>query len=392
MKSSAGEAEADRWAVALAEAPADVREQAEALRSTDAMQRLEALYALRRMGLAAAPATPVVVAQLADRTRLFVPDRSVLGSHEVHLGCAAAETLQHIGAAVVPAVRETMLADDDGRARALAAEVYFHVTFWPEEPRLRDLLREWPSNIMCEEGGRVRRRMNWAGRAYHEPGPVDRKAWLAALDDDQPWVRRYAAEALGRLGERRAIPRLIELLDDEHTPTRGAALVGLGILQVADSRVIEAALTERERSLFPREVVRVIGTPAVEPLIDVLVDSKTSASRRERAGWLLHTFGDEAPLPVLLMHVEHGQPEVRLWVIRLLGRFRDDPRVLEPLVEALDDEHAEVRQAAVDKLGSHTQTPPEVVAILEAMAEHDPDEVVRRRARMAVERLAEGQK
>lgn len=41
-----------------------------------------------------------------------------------------------------------------------------------------------------------------------------------ALNDDDSWVRMYAAEALAKLGDKSVIPRLIEVIGDDNQDSK----------------------------------------------------------------------------------------------------------------------------------------------------------------------------
>jgi HEAT repeat protein len=71
---------------------------------------------------------------------------------------------------------------------------------------------------------------------------------IAALGDENRSVRRSAAEALGRLGDVRAVEPLIAALGDESSSVRLYAAEALGKLRAAKAiaRIASAPLTERE--------------------------------------------------------------------------------------------------------------------------------------------------
>lgn len=59
---------------------------------------------------------------------------------------------------------------------------------------------------------------------------------IAMVKDDEAEVRAAAAEALGKLGDREAIPHLKELLKDDEGDVRKAAVEGLGKLAIEIAR------------------------------------------------------------------------------------------------------------------------------------------------------------
>lgn len=135
-------------------------------------------------------------------------------------------------------------------------------------------------------------------------------------------VRNRAAEQLGRLGERRAIEPLLDVLDRFH-------LVGAA----------EALAELREPRAIP-----------------LMIDRLEDPFIRERIGAALLTFGQEVQIPLMdalsvkrLFHGEEslGSRERRAEAARLLSELKAE-KAIEPIVELLDDEAEEVRlQAAL---------------------------------------------
>ena len=77
----------------------------------------------------------------------------------------------------------------------------------------------------------VRQEAATALSSYNSPAAFDAlKAALLSNGENQRFVRQYAAEALGKLGDRRAVPFLIEALRDESELVRPAVATALGQL------------------------------------------------------------------------------------------------------------------------------------------------------------------
>ncbi|MBN1883386.1 MAG: HEAT repeat domain-containing protein [Deltaproteobacteria bacterium] len=68
---------------------------------------------------------------------------------------------------------------------------------------------------------------------------------IRALKDERHEVRERAAEALGKLGDPRAVEPLIELLEDENLFVRYFSAVALG--EIGDARVIRSLKKARKR-------------------------------------------------------------------------------------------------------------------------------------------------
>lgn len=98
--------------------------------------------------------------------------------------------------------------------------------------------------LVCEEAALALSRYN-SEAAY--------EALLASLrqnDDDRSWsARRYAAEALGRLSDPRAVPALIEALRDDNPLVRPAVALALG--RLGDKEAVAAL--KRVRHTTPHQ-------------------------------------------------------------------------------------------------------------------------------------------
>ena len=159
--------------------------------------------------------------------------------------------------AVAPLI--ALLSDEDVGVRREAAEALGKLGWRPES----DLQRA-QSAIAVGDWGAVQA----MGSAGFEP-------LIARLSDQDAQVRRYAAEALGELGDARAVWPLIRLLEGKDY--RAAAVEALG--QLGDARAAEvnaaiARLSHQDAQVRPYAAKALVklGEAAVEPLIAVLSD------------------------------------------------------------------------------------------------------------------------
>ena len=159
-----------------------------------------------------------------------------------------------------------------------------------------------------------------------EEGDVDRLI-AAALRDEDCWVCLRAAEALGKIGDPRAVEPLITALGSADWNVRGNAALALG--GIDDKRSVEpliAVLGDEEPYVQEQGVESLgkIGDPrAVEPLIVALQDE--------------YSHDEDLDLP---------------WHAAVaLGRI-GDKRAVEPLIVALQDENVCVFAAlALGRIG-----------------------------------------
>ncbi len=103
-------------------------------------------------------------------------------------------------------------------------------------------------------------------------------------------VRARAAEALGLLGDKQAVEPLIEALADEDPSTRGTAVKALGRLR--DLRAVEPLIASLHADKYPwtPNILGNLGDPrAVEPLLDELEDLRRSPAGSSETQTRWHT-------------------------------------------------------------------------------------------------------
>lgn len=214
---------------------------------------------------------------------------------------------------------------------------------------------------LCFEVIVMQRRDAPAGEPQHDIGDL-----IRALGSDDPGIRRNAALDLGIAGEWRATKPLIVALADPAQPVREAAANAL----VA------------------------IGTPAVEPLID-LIDRPEASTEYEQHGGVsregptqIDLLGGPEGIPpekrtlqhrILAQHDLFAGPEGvrehralvheagggdtarRAYAAAILGEVAD-PRAEEPLTRALSDDDPIVRKAAGNALVKYHEKRGEVAS------------------------------
>ncbi len=136
-------------------------------------------------------------------------------------------------------------------------------------------------------------------------------------------VRGQAANALGYIGDRRAIEPLIAALKDKDPHVRNRAAGGLGNPAIEDARV-------------------------VEPLIAALNDEFWRVRAAATVG--LGGTRDPRAFELLIAALDDGHPNVRIRAAASLGKIKD-PKAVEPLIALLTDDNQAVRGAAAVALG-----------------------------------------
>lgn len=157
---------------------------------------------------------------------------------------------------------------------------------------------------------------------------------LPLLSDRDEFVRREAAYALGKSGNRAAVPSLIEVLNrDRQDGVRGAAAVALG--ELGDGLAV-VPLTEilvptrrsrRTRNPFvllaaARSLGRLENSAGVPALLTTLNNESVDAEVRREAAGALGRIGDASALSSLQRFVAATDPYLAQAAREALGRIK----------------------------------------------------------------------
>jgi HEAT repeat protein len=186
------------------------------------------------------------------------------------------------------------------------------------------------------------------------PGTKALRPLLLAVTDDDPEVRMPAAEALGAMDATEAREALIALLADTDLWVRATAARGLGRIGGTKAGEVLTACLGTASDIFLLALVEVLGriryAPARDPLLKL---------------------------------ADHKDPEVRKTVLAALDGF-EGSEVLWAVLARLSDQHWSVRKTAVEVLRHRRDAA--VEALLEKIADGDPDTAVRQAASEALGR------
>jgi HEAT repeat protein len=157
------------------------------------------------------------------------------------------------------------------------------------------------------------------------------------------WFREAAAQALGEIGDRRAISALQAIAQDEDPLVRTAvrdALRRLGApLPAAEAKGTISRTSARPASAPAnkpaRAVARAPGRSDILKLLDSVALDGTAKSR-QRVAEILASVGDESAVPVLASLLSDAECEVRRIVVRALARIGTS-ETIDALVRALHD-------------------------------------------------------
>lgn len=289
----------------------------------------------------------------------------------------------------------------------------------PELHQLRTLKDMAALEALLEEQARgATGRPVWLLDAYDRLGLVDQ--YIVRLRTARRWRERaFAGELLGRVGNAKAVPALLETVQATRTEDADVREIALRALaRIADPRAVEPlveALKAAEVWLAPRiaDILARHGDLVVDPLLAFLDEPGRHPARpwaanvlgevrarrafpvlarglydvddemRAKCATALGRLGDRRAVPYLLDHLlSDPAPFVRARIASALGQF-DAPEVVERLVRALGDSAWWVRMRSVEALeqiGAPAEGPLHV-------ALDDPDPEIRMRAAVALERL-----
>jgi HEAT repeat protein len=316
---------------------------------------------------------------------------------------------------------ERRLARRKGLYRDLVAELAARerALLEPEIRRLATLYDLEALEAVLEEQARgTAERPPWLLDVYDRLGLVDR--YIERLRSGRRWRERaFAAELLGRVGNAKAVPALLQTVRATRTEDADVREIALRALaRIGDPRAVEPlieALKTADTWLAPRiaDILTRHGPIVVEPLLAVLDHSGRDPARawaanvlgevraeqafpvlvralddpddevRAKSATALGRLGDQRAMSYLLDRLlTDPAPFVRARIAATLGRF-DQPEVIDRLVRALGDQAWWVRMRSVEALehiGAQAEGP-----LLVAL--DDPDPEIRARAAVGLERL-----
>jgi len=257
----------------------------------------------------------------------------------------------------------------------------FDGLFKPNVERLR-AKRDVKGLIRALGYGRDKYVQERAAEALGEIGDARAVEPLIAALKDRDWFVEYALAKIGKP----AVEPLIVALKDEDKDVR---LIAIGALEkIGDARAVEplAAALEDKDDHVRWKAMWVLGkmgdARAVEPLIAALEDKDYHV--RWTAAEFLGNIGDARAVEPLIAALEDENNVVRLRAISALEKT-GDARAVVPLIAALEDENKDVRQTAAEALAKIGKPAVEPLAV----ALKDEDKDVRLRAISTLEKIGD---
>lgn len=179
---------------------------------------------------------------------------------------------------------------------------------------------------------------SYAQQALVEIGEPAVEHLIGALKDTNKYVRRYAAEAIGQIGDERGIEPLVDALRDEDKNVRTNTSWALETMkwEPEDNEATAYYLLANDKW----DELVTLGEPEVKPLIEAL-NGKQGYVQSDAAE-ALGRIGDARCVESLIQALGSEDYVVRKKVAEALGLIGDE-RGIEPLIDSLCDEDEGVK-------------------------------------------------
>jgi len=195
-------------------------------------------------------------------------------------------------------------------------------------------------------------------------------ALVALLEEGDRELLVPVAGALARLGDRRAFDPLVRLLGDEDVKVRHAVIGALNSIGHPEMAARMEELVDNPDPLVRESAVKIAGYFGYPPCADGLIERCTDGEEAVRAAALEHVafLDDERVVPTLVAALERDTPRARAAAARALANV-EGREALDALRRALSDADAWVRYFAAASLGR--QADADAVPLLDTLARHD---------------------
>ncbi len=360
-----------------------IDEHIRALRGTDREARIAAAKALSKLGPKAEPAIPALVDCLNDPR----PE-----SYDVRVGTLCAQALVAIGkpgeAAVIEALDSADVMKFTGACEAvLLLKEPPAEALKPLLAALRDREVEGPPNKRPKQRAWVAARVLVRYGRRAAPATDD---LIGMLKSDNFHEQVAACQALAAIGPpaHKAVPRLLDLVENGVTSSRGHAVLtlaaigpveGVDIVTPILAATDDFTVTVRGRALMALAELGPHAESAL-PQIRKLLEDENYNTRTEAAYAAWKISGDPGPSVAILTKLAHDRDH-EIDALTVLGKMGTAAENAAPqLLDLLDTPDPDLRFEIVQTLQRIAPRSPRVRHKLARLAESDPDGNVRRAA------------
>ena len=152
---------------------------------------------------------------------------------------------------------------------------------------------------------------------------------------DNPETRGKAAFALAKLKDKRAVPALLEMLDDKELDVYGKRRAALALANFKEKRAVPVLLDmlndKGSRTHLRRDAVDALMQIGDERAIQAIVNLLDSSAMTEKIVQIVKAFGPSIVPPLLERMKQTESPQIRNRIAHVLGRAQDPE--LAPIYE-----------------------------------------------------------
>ena len=224
-----------------------------------------------------------------------------------------------------------------------------------------------------------------------KPNANQIKKLIGGLGDKRGLIRRTFSECLAEIGQA-SLPELQKaLLKSKNVIVRRAAAKTLKL--VGDPKALNDLLFALKNDPDPvvqgssAGAIAIFGREAVQPLLEVLKDPKSSSMQCGLASWGLAFVGAEASEDIKKA-AKSKYPSVRAAAIAAMGeqiQSLNDKNSINVLIDSLNDSSTEVQIEAIKLMGSLDQINWNINLIAEKL--NDKNAEIRKQASLAIMKL-----
>jgi len=211
--------------------------------------------------------------------------------------------------------------------------------------------------------------LGWAAGACPAHSPIEE--YVRGLQSSVPAVRERATIALGRIGDRAAVPALIKAMKDPENGVRREAAKALGFIKDSQATpTLQEALSDNDtnvRLYAAYALGEIKDAKSVDALVRALGDPEWIV--RDQAAWALREIHDSKIAEPLVAALKAKDADVAhiTWILRHLG----DAQTAVQLAALLEDPIAETRMRAMNAM-AELGGPDAIDCLIDALEDSDP--------------------